>query len=84
MKLGKVVGQIWSTKKAEELSEYKLLQVKLIDDKDEHLIVAADNLDAGIGDRVLVVGGSAARTGDIEDFIPVDATIVAIVDNKKI
>ena len=44
-------------------------------------IVAADLIGAGVGERVIYVSGSSARGAVNEDLsIPVDASIVGIVD----
>ena len=42
--------------------------------------MAIDNIGAGIGETVLVATGSAARVG--MENVPVDASIVGIVDEK--
>ncbi len=84
MKLGKVKGQVWATQKAEALAEYKLLLVEVLDNKTHKTILAADSLDAGVGDTVILVGGSGARTGDVSRSTPVDATVIGIVDEGKI
>ena len=43
--------------------------------------MAADHVGAGTGDKVLLVTGSAAAKFSME--APVDAVIVAIVDQEK-
>ena len=83
MQLAKVVGKIWATAKAESLPGYKLLQVRLLQDESETLI-AADSLDAGIGETVLLTGGSSARVAGENKSIPIDATVIAIIDEKKL
>lgn len=44
-------------------------------------LVAIDNIGAGIGEFVLVAGGSAARIGCGMEDAPVDAAIVGIIDD---
>ncbi len=83
MLLGKVVNHIWATQKADSLAQYKLLLVELSDNKTHQTVVAADLLDAGIGDTVILVGGSGARTGNVPSDTPIDATVIGIVDEKK-
>jgi len=64
MEIGKVVGNVWATRKDEKLSGQKLLVVKLLKSKSEYkdgFLVAADNAGAGNGDLVLITKGSAAR-----------------------
>ena len=66
MILAEVVGNLWATKKSEALNEYKLLVLRQLyeDNSSEYKpMVAADTLDAGIGDMVITGGGSAARRG---------------------
>jgi ethanolamine utilization protein EutN len=46
-------------------------------------MVAADTLDAGIGDVVITVKGSGARRGSGSDSVPVDCAIIGIVDEDK-
>ena len=42
--------------------------------------IAIDNVGAGIGEKVLVAFGSAARIGCDQKEAPIDAAIVGIVD----
>ncbi|ADK13780.1 MULTISPECIES: EutN/CcmL family microcompartment protein [Clostridium] len=85
MFLGKVVGKVVSTQKSEKLIGNKLLIVKKIDEK-ENLIgdhfVAVDTVGAGANDTVIVVTGSGSRnSSDSQNDIPIDASIVGIVDS---
>jgi len=77
MKMGKVVGSIWATRKAVCLQGQTFLVVK----SDGEEIVAADQVGAGEGDRVLLATGTVASRYCMD--APVDAAIVAIVDQKK-
>ncbi|MGE7693699.1 EutN/CcmL family microcompartment protein [Lysinibacillus sp. NPDC094177] len=84
MRIGKVVGNIWATRKEEGLQGLKLLiiQPKKIDGQlaDEQ-IVAADRIGAGVGDDVILTTGSAAvRSFSKEIVCPIDAIIVGIID----
>lgn len=77
----KVIDNIWSTRKAESLRGLKLMIVEVLDDKATvSRVIAADVIGAGIGERVLVTTGSAARRMVGDDNIPVDAVIVGIID----
>ncbi|MDY3973882.1 EutN/CcmL family microcompartment protein [uncultured Veillonella sp.] len=77
----KVIDNIWSTRKAESLRGLKLMIVEVLDDKAAvSRLIAADVIGAGIGERVLVTTGSAARRMVGDDNIPVDAVIVGIID----
>ena len=85
MLLAKVTGSIVSTSKNEKLVGYKFMTVQLIEnDKlvNKHLI-AVDGVGAGIGEKVLIATGSAARLGINRSDAPVDAAIVGIVDENQ-
>ncbi|MBS5702645.1 MAG: EutN/CcmL family microcompartment protein [Butyricicoccus pullicaecorum] len=88
MRVAKVIGNIWSTRKEEKLSGYKLLIVQPINILDGTLdkapVVAADTIGAGVGETVLIVGGSSARSAAGDMSVPVDATVVGIVDDQEI
>lgn len=88
MKVAKVIGNIWSTRKEERLNGLKLLIVQPINlrdgTNDRAPIVAADTIGAGIGETVLVVGGSSARSAVADMSIPVDASVVGIVDDQEL
>ena len=51
---------------------------------DKTPLVAADTIGAGVGETVIVVGGSSARNAAGDVSIPVDATVVGIVDDLEI
>lgn len=88
MQVAKVIGNIWATRKDDKLSGLKLLLVKPVDVLDETAdkppLVAADTIGAGVGETVIVVGGSSARNAAGDVSIPVDATVVGIVDDLEI
>ena len=87
MVIGRVVGNLWATRKDEKLNGQKFLVVKLMKNKEEDiegLFVAADSVGAGIGDCVLITKGGAARSCLGDKSIPVDATIVGIVDSIEV
>lgn len=88
MKVAKVIGTIWATRKEEKLSGLKLLLVQPLNvldgSKDKVPLVAADIIGAGVGETVLVVSGSSARSAAGDMSIPVDATVVGIVDDQEI
>ncbi len=77
MKIGKVVGSVWATRKADCLQGQTFLVVKAEGEE----IVAADQVGAGPGDRVLLATGTVASRYCMD--APVDAAVVAIVDTKK-
>lgn len=76
MLVGEVTGSVWATKKEESLNGSKLLVVKLENGE----VVAADRVGAGIGDKVLVCFGSAAR---FTVNVPIDTAIVGIIDTVE-
>ena len=77
MKIGKVIGAIWATRKAPCLAG----QTFLVVETGGQQIVAADQVGAGPGDRVLLATGTVASRYCME--APVDAAVVAIVDGEK-
>ncbi len=87
MFLGKVIGEVWSTRKVGDLEGKRLLVVEAIDQRDAPPakkvtpVVAADPLGADVGERVIVAFGKAARVacGGDGDFA-FEAAIVGIVD----
>ncbi len=77
MKIGNVIGSVWATRKAPCLQGQTFLVVQA----DGEEIVAADQVGAGPGDRVLLATGTVASRYCMD--APVDAAVVAIVDSKK-
>lgn len=87
MLTARVVGNVWATRKEPSLNGLKLLIVEPYDPNTgakSKAIVAADVVGAGIGELVIVVGGSAARKIMGRDDIAVDATIVGIIDELEV
>ena len=85
MILGKIVGDIWSTKKTDKIHALRLLFVEPLG-KDltpaGDVLIAADEIGAGIGEMVIVTQGAPAMQAfDREDLIPIDAVVVGIVDS---
>lgn len=74
MKIGTVTGVVWSSRKAPSLSG----QTFLVVETSEGEVVAADQVGAGTGDKVLLVTGTVAARFCME--APVDAAVVAILD----
>ena len=77
MKIGTVTGSVWATRKADCLQGQTFLVVNTLGG----VLVATDQVGAGIGDKVLLVTGSAAARFSME--APVDAAIVAILDPES-
>ncbi len=77
MKIGKVVGAVWATRKAQCLAG----QTFLVVESGEKTVVAADQVGAGVGDRVLLATGTVASRFCMD--APVDAAVVAILDPEE-
>ncbi len=87
MNLGKVVGTVVSTRKEPSMDGLKLMLVRLVDPEGKETgshVVAADAVGAGPDEMVLVAAGSSARQTQATDKRPVDAVIMAIVDDWSI
>lgn len=87
MLIGKVVGTVIATRKEDELEGLKFLVVRGLDLEGKPtstLVVAADAIGAGIGEVVLYASGSSARQTKVTKDRPVDATIMAIVDEIEV
>ena len=77
MLCGIVEGNLWATKKASRLVGQTFLTVRLAGEN--KVLICADCVGAGAGERVLVATGSAARVA-VGQEIPVDAAVVGIID----
>lgn len=97
MFVGRVVGELWSTRKDETLEGLRLLLVDPLDLPGRQgpregsspagqagLVVAADPLGAGVGEEVVVAFGRAGRVaiGRGHD-IAAEAAVVGIVDERS-
>ena len=85
MVLGKVIGTLVASRKEPTLEGLKLLVVRACDvdgavPASGAVVVAVDAVGAGIGEVVLYAAGSSARQTQVTQNRPVDATIMAIVD----
>jgi len=83
MLLGRVVGTLVASRKDEKLEGFKFLIVRRLDIENREMgdyVVAADAVQAGIGDVVMYASGSSARQTTITDRRPCDAVIMAVVD----
>ena len=87
MLLAKIVGTVVATRKDPRLVSNKLMVARPVDPRGKAegaYLVAVDTVDAGIGETVLIVGGSSARMAAGMKDCPVDAAIVGIVDTVDI
>jgi ethanolamine utilization protein EutN len=89
MFLGRVVGEVWATRKVDDLRGLRLLVVEALDERRDPSapkvtpVIAADPLGADVGEHVVVAFGKAARVatlGNDGDFA-FEAAIVGIVDD---
>ena len=87
MKLGRVVGTVVSTQKDEKIEGLRLYVVRDLSmglsDKDS-FVIAADTVGAGVGEVVLYASGSSARQTRGTEGRPIDASIMAIVDQLDV
>ena len=88
MFIARVVGDVVSTHRHENLGEKKLQLVRRLDlaGREEGAeVIALDVIGVGVGERVLVVQeGGAARALFNDKKIPVQAVIVGVVDHADI
>ncbi len=87
MLLGKVVGTVVSTRKESTLDGSTFLLVRALDQDGKQtstLVVAVDAVGAGVGEVVLYASGSSARQTEKTKDRPVDAVIMAIVDQVEV
>ena len=83
MIIGKIIGNVWATRKNDDLSGCKLMIVEPIEYKNHtkmYPIVAVDIIGGGVGETVLVTSGSSARISVGNGKAPIDHVIVGIVD----
>jgi microcompartment protein CcmK/EutM len=87
MVLGKIIGTLVASRKEPTLEGLKLLVVRACDVQGNPtggIAIAVDAVGAGIGEVVLYAAGSSARQTQVTQNRPVDATIMAIVDEIAI
>jgi len=85
MVLGRIIGTLVASRKEPTLEGLKLLVVRACDvdgsiSAPGTVVIAVDAVGAGIGEVVLYAAGSSARQTQVTQNRPVDATIMAIVD----
>jgi microcompartment protein CcmK/EutM len=87
MLIAKVVGSAVATIKDKNLIGSKLLIIREADVNGAAIgkpVVAIDTVNAGLGDLVLIAGGSSARQTELTRDRPVDAVIMAVLDSLEI
>ena len=85
MLIGRVIGDIVATQKAPSHEGRKVLLVQPLNldgsDRGE-AVLALDAVDAGAGDRVLVVTeGWSAMTAVDREHAPIDMAVVGVIDS---
>ncbi|MBN1945642.1 MAG: EutN/CcmL family microcompartment protein [Bradymonadales bacterium] len=87
MLLGKIVGTLVSNRKDPKLEGMKLMVVQQIDldcqDTGKY-VIAVDAVGAGIQEVILYATGSSARQTVLTENKPVDAVVMAIVDEWEV
>jgi len=86
--IARVIGEVVSTVRHDSLAGRKLLIVEKLSTDGEPLddsLLAVDSVDAGIGDKVLVIdeGSSAAVVTGLPDP-PIRTVIVGVIDEVDI
>jgi len=87
MIFAKVIGTVVSTQKDPNLSGKKLLLCKEVNHQGKPLDtyhVAVDAVQAGEGSLVILSYGSSARMTEVTSNAPIDAVVLAIVDDIQI
>ncbi len=85
MKLGRVIGVVWATKKVPQLHGCRLYVVQPIrqngQDTGHPLVVADPKNIAAPGDRIVFVTNTDAAQAFDSGFAPVNASVVELVDD---
>ena len=87
MFIGKVVGTVVASRKEEKLEGVKLLVLKQVNVEGvvgSGYVVAVDAVGAGLDEYVLYASGSSARQTVVTDKRPVDAVVMAIIDQWEV
>lgn len=91
MYIAKVIGTVVATRKDENLVGSKLMVTQPLNidlNPKGDAVIAVDTVGAGVGELVLNVRGSVGRFATGKMNAPIDAAIVAIIDeidiNKKL
>lgn len=87
MQIGTVIGNVWATRKEENLTGLKMLIVQPenpVGKPIEAPFIAVDRIGAGVTDRVIVTRGSAAVNMNPDSPIPIDALIIGIIDSVDV
>jgi ethanolamine utilization protein EutN len=84
MILGRVVGEVWAARKDTRLERAKPLVIRphgfYEPAFETRHLVATDDVDAGVGDDVVVCLGHPARLASGGENMPVDAAVLGVVE----
>ena len=83
MRLGRVVGRLWSTVKIPQYDGKRFLIVQPIDGKKKDVgdqIICMDTVGAGAGETIYYAGRREASVAFLPEQVPAHATIVGVVD----
>ncbi len=87
MILGRVIGEVWATRRDARLQRAKLLVVRphalyepVFGGVGARHLIATDDVQAGVGDEVIVCLGAPARWSVGGNDTPVDAAVLGVVD----
>ncbi len=82
MLAARLIDNVWATRKSDSLNGFKFMLAEVIGGTSEgQRLIVVDIISAGIGDRVIVTTGSAARRMLGNDTLPVDAVVIGIIDD---
>ncbi len=87
MMIARVIGTLVSTRKEPTMDGLRLLVCQPVNAAGEKAgapLVAADAVGAGVGEMILYATGSSARQTVATQNRPVDAVVMAIVDNWEV
>lgn len=87
MLIGKVVGTVVASQKEEKLEGVKLLVLRQVNVEGQvgaGYVIAVDAVGAGLDEYVLYASGSSARQTVVTDKRPVDAVVMAIIDQWEV
>jgi ethanolamine utilization protein EutN len=87
MQKGTVIGNVWATRKEDDLQGLKFLFIQPENPDYSPAgvpFIAVDRIGAGFGDQVIVTRGSAAAHMSGENKLPIDALIIGIIDSVDI
>ena len=83
MKLARVIGNIWATRKDDRFESRRMLVVQPLNfggSNSGQPMIALDAAEAGVGDVVIYTTASEAAIPFRPGLTPTDATVVGVVD----